>query len=254
MKVIALAKYIPDPGREPSLGPDLLIDRTGDGALDPGDEYAVEAALKIAEATGGEVAALSMGPPEAVTAVRRALAMGAASGVLVSDDALKGADALATAKVLAGAAGRSGFDVIFCGVESTDGYTGTMPMALAELLAIPALTFARSISVEGSTIRIERQTDMGYDIVEAPAPVVVSVTAAADEPRYPTLKGIMGAKAKPLEQLSLSDLGLSADDVAPLLKVVAVDAPAQKAHGRTIEDDGSAASQIADLLADAKVI
>src|SRR5205085_10669155 len=115
MKVVALAKYIPDPGREPTLGADLLIDRTGDGALDPGDEFAVEAALRIAESTGGDVTILSMGPPEAATAVRRGLAMGAGSGVLVSDDSLRGADALATAKVLAAAARRSGFDLIVSG-------------------------------------------------------------------------------------------------------------------------------------------
>jgi electron transfer flavoprotein beta subunit len=254
MNVIALAKYIPDPGREPVLGTDLLIDRTGEGALDPGDEFAVEAALRVAEATQGKVTVLSMGPPEAATAVRRALAMGADEGVLVSDEALRGADSLATARVLAAAATRSGFDLIVSGVESTDGYTGTMPMTLAELLGIPSLTFARSVSIDASTIRVERQTDLGYDVVEAPAPVLVSVTAASDEPRYPTLKGIMGAKSKPMEELALSDLGLSKEEVTALQRVVSFAAAPQKAQGRTIEDDGSAASQIADLLSEAKVI
>lgn len=236
------------------LGGDLLLDRTGEGVLDPGDEFVVEAALRIAESAGGDTTVLSMGPPQAATAIRRALAMGIDAGILVSDERLRGADVLATARALAAAARRSGFDLILTGVESTDGYTGTLPMTLAELLGILALTFCRSVSVAGSTIRVERQTDLGFDVFEADTPVLVSVTAAADEPRYPTLKGIMGAKSKPLEELSLQDLGLDADQVAPLERVVGVEAAPQKEAGRTIADDGTAASQIADLLSEAKVI
>src|SRR5438552_1086647 len=197
MDVIALAKFIPDPGRDMILGEDFLLDRSGEGVLDPGDEFAVEAALRVAGSTGGRTTVLSMGPPAASTAIRRALAMGADAGILVTDDRLRGADSLGTARVLEAAARRRGFDLIVTGVESTDGYTGTMPMTLAELLGIPALTFCRSVSVEGASIRVERQTDLGFDVIEAETPALVSVTAAADEPRYPTLKGIMGAKAKP---------------------------------------------------------
>jgi electron transfer flavoprotein beta subunit len=254
VQVVVLVKSIPDASGEIKLDGDFRVKREGDGVLDPGDEFAVEAALKVAEAGQGELAAVSMGPPNAGAAIRRALAMGAHKGVHVSDDALRGADSLATARVLAAAVGRSEHDVILAGVESTDGYTGTVPMAVAELLGIPAVTFARSVAVTDGTARIERQTEAGYDVVECPLPVLVTVTASASEPRFPTLKGIMSAKSKPLEEVSLADLGLSADDVASTQRVTAVDAAPQKGAGQVIPADGEAAAKIADLLAEAKVI
>jgi electron transfer flavoprotein beta subunit len=230
------------------------VKREGEGVLDPGDEFAIEAALKVAEAGEGELTAVSMGPANAGAAIRRALAMGAHKAVHVSDEALRGADSLATARVLAAAVGRAKHDLILAGVESTDGYTGTVPMAVAELLGIPAVTFARSVEVTEGTARIERQTEAGYDVVECQLPLLVTVTASASEPRFPTLKGIMSAKSKPMEQLSIADLGLTAQQVAPVQRVTAVDDALQKSAGEVIPADGEAAGKIADLLAEAKVI
>ena len=254
MQVVVLVKHIPDPNGEAKLDADHLLRRDGEGALDPGDEFAVEAALQIAEAGGGEVTAISMGPSQAVAGIRRALAMGAHRAVLVTDEALHGADALATARVLAAAIARAPFDLVFAGVESTDGYTGTLPMTVAELLGIPSATFARKIDVTNDIARIERQTEAGYDVLECPLPLLVTVTASAAEPRFPTLKGIMSAKSKPLEELTIADLDLSADQVVPLQRVTAVEAAPQKAGGEVIVDDGTAAARIADLLAEAKVL
>ncbi|MGZ4146618.1 MAG: electron transfer flavoprotein subunit beta/FixA family protein [Actinomycetota bacterium] len=253
MDLVVLVKSIPDANGDAELGSDHLVKRDGEGTLDPGDEYAVEAALHLAEDTGGEVTVVSMGPAGAATAVRRALSMGAHRAVVITDDALRGADVLATARVLAAAVARSPFDLVLAGVESTDGYTGTLPSTVAELLGVPAATFARKLDVTGQEIRVERQTEDGYDVVGCAMPALVTVTAGATEPRYPTLKGIMGAKQKPLEQLSLADLGLSAADVAPTQRVVAVEPAPQKGAGEVIQADGAAA-RIADLLADAKVL
>lgn len=255
MQVVVLVKYVPEPQGTPTLGEDLLLVREGvEGALDPGDEYPIEAALKLVEAHGGEVALVSMGPEVAMSAIRRGLSMGAHSGVLVTDPALRGADALATARVLAAAVGRLPFDLVLAGAESTDGYTGTVPMTVAELLGIPSATFARNVEVAGSTLRIERQTEAGYDVVESPLPALATVTGSATEPRYPTLKGIMSAKTKPAEQLALADLGLSAEDVVPSQRVVGVSEAPEKAAGEVIEASAGFAARIADLLAEAKVI
>ena len=254
MQVTVLVKSIPDPGGETKLGPDFLVLRDGEGVLDPGDEFAVEAALQLAEASGGEVTAVSMGPAGAGAAIRRALAMGAHRAVLVTDDALRGADALATARVLAAAVGRSPFDVVVAGVESTDGYTGTVPMTVAEILGVPSATFARKVDVADGVARVERQTEAGYDVIECALPAVVTVTASAAEPRFPTLKGIMSAKSKPLDVLSLSDLGLAAADVAPAQRVAGVETAPEKSAGEVITGDDGAAERIADLLVDAKVI
>src|SRR5436309_2451261 len=223
MNVVVLVKYIPIPEGTPKLGEDFRLVREGvEGGLDPGDEHGVEAALQLAEQTGGEVTVLSMGPEPAVGAIRRALSMGAHRGMLITDGALRGSDALVTARVLAAAIRRQEFDLVIAGVESTDGYTGTLPMTLAELLGVPSVTFARKIEVQDGTVKIERQTALGYDVVECPLPAVVTVTAGATEPRYPTLKGIMQAKQKPMDRLSSSDLELSGDDVQPSQQVDAV--------------------------------
>ncbi|MDP9297060.1 MAG: electron transfer flavoprotein subunit beta/FixA family protein [Actinomycetota bacterium] len=255
VNVVALVKYVPNPQGTPRLGPDDLLVRQGvDGALDPGDEYGVETALQIAEAGGGEVLALSMGPDEANAAIQRALAMGADRGFLVTDPALRGADSLVTARVLAAAIAQAPFDLVIAGVESTDGYTGTLPMTIAELLGVPSVTFARTVSVDGGTIRAERQTETGFDVVECPLPAVVTVTSGATEPRYPSLKGIMSAKQKPVQRSSAADLGLASDELVPTQSVVAVhDAPA-KASGEVVPAGPETAARIADLLAEAKVI
>ena len=179
--------------------------------------------------------------------------MGAHGAVLITDDALRGVDALATARVLAAATTRAPFDLVLTGVESTDGYTGTLPMTIAELLGVPAITFARKVEVGDDGIRVERQTEAGYDVVASALPALVTVTAASAEPRYPTLKGIMGAKSKPLEELTLEGLGLSAADVAPTQRVGAIEAAPQKGPGEVVQGD-AAAGRVADLLAEAKVI
>jgi electron transfer flavoprotein beta subunit len=254
MNVVVLVKSIPDPNGDVELGEDLLVDRGGEGTLDPGDEYAVEAGLQLAEATEGEVTVVSMGPARAITAIRRALSMGAHRGVLVTDDALRGADVLATARVLAATLAREPFDAVLTGVESTDGYTGTLPMTVAELLDLPAATFARKVDAVDDGLRVERQTEAGYDVVECAVPALVTVTAAATEPRYPTLKGIMGAKQKPLEELSLGDLSVSTADVAASQRVVAIEPAPQKSAGVVVRADEGGAARIADLLAEAKVI
>jgi electron transfer flavoprotein beta subunit len=253
MNVTVCVKYVPNPQGTPELGPDNLLVREGvEGALDPGDEFAVEAALRLVETAGGEVRVVSMGPEVAMSAIRRAFAMGAHTGVLVTDPALRGADALTTARVLAATVARSPFDLVLTGVESTDGYTGTLAATIAELLELPSATFARTVEVTDGTLRVERQTEGGYDVIEAPLPALASVTGSAAEPRYPTLKGIMQAKQKPVDQVSLADLGLG--DVTPAQTVVAAERAAEKGPGEVVPADDTAIARAADLLADAKVI
>jgi electron transfer flavoprotein beta subunit len=254
MNVTVCVKYVPNPQGTPELGPDNLLVREGvEGALDPGDEFAVEAALQLAEAVGGEVRVVSMGPEVAMSAIRRAFAMGAHTGVLVTDSSLRGADVLTTARVLAAAVRRSPFDLVLTGVESTDGSTGTLAATLAELLELPSATFARKIGIEdGTTLRVERQTEAGYDVVEAPLPALASVTGSAAEPRYPTLKGIMQAKQKPVEQVSLADLDVG--DASPTQSVVSSDRATEKGPGEVLQAGDNAIARAADLLAEAKVI
>jgi electron transfer flavoprotein beta subunit len=252
MNVVVCTKYVPSPQGTPTLGPDHLLVRSGvEGALDPGDEYGLELALQLVERHGGEVTAVSMGPEEATQAIQRALAMGANGGVQITDAALRGADALVTARVLAAAIGRRPFDLVVAGAESTDGYTGTVPVTVAALLGIASVTAVRRLEPSGERFRIERMTQGGYDVYDCPAPALVTVTAGATEPRYPSLKGIMQAKQKPMERLAIADLGLS--DVAPSQTVVdVVDVP--PTSGGEIVQGEEAVGRIADLLAEAKVI
>jgi electron transfer flavoprotein beta subunit len=252
MNITVCAKFVPNPTGTPELGPDnLLIRSAGDGALDPGDEYGLELALQLVEAGGGEVTVVSMGPDEALSGVQRALAMGAHKAVLITDDALRGADALVTARVLAAVIGRQEAELVIAGAESTDGYTGTVPVTVAELLDMASVTAVRKLEADGDGFRVERQTEAGYDVLRAPTPTLITVTAGATDPRYPSLKGIMAAKSKPVERVSASDLGVP--DVASTQSVAAVtDAPA-KAGGEIVTgDDG--VGRIADLLAEAKVL
>jgi len=255
MNIVALVKYIPNPEGTPQMGPDNRLVREGvEGGLDPGDEHVVEAALQLADQAGGEVTVLSMGPEPALAAIRRALSMGAHKGLLITDSALPGADTLVTARVLAAAIKRGEFDLVIAGVESTDGYTGTLPMAVAEFLGVPNATFARNIELKDGAIRIERQTEMGFDVVESPLPALVTVTAGANEPRYPTLKGIMQAKQKPMENLSLGDLGLSPEEAKATQEVVGIEPVPAKEAGEVVEDPGEAPAKVVDLLSKAKVI
>ncbi len=256
MNVIVLAKYVPKPNGMPEIGDDFLLKREGvEGAMDPTDEYGVEAGLRLVEKAGeGEVTLVSMGPEPAVAGIRKGLSMGAHGAVVISDPALRGADALVTARVLAAAISRRQYDLVVCGVESTDGYTGTMPMALARLLGIPSVTFVRSLEADAGTLKVQRQTEAGYADVEAPLPALVTVTAGVGEPRYPTLKGIMGAKSKPVEQVTAGDLGLSPEDLGSTQRVTGVSSAPEKQAGQVIEDDGTGAERIAAFLQEAKVI
>jgi electron transfer flavoprotein beta subunit len=254
LNIVVCVKHIPDPNVPPEMD-GVRLKRAGvQGVLDPGDEFGVEAGLQIKESEGGEVTLVSMGPPAAMEAIRRGLSMGADRGVLVTDDALEGADALATARVLAAAIARAGFDLVVAGVESTDGYTGTTPAMVAEFLSVPMVTFVKEFESTGGPLRVKRQTADGYHVVECPLPAVVTVTAGVNEPRYASFKGIMAAKKKPVDELALSDLGLSAEDVASKQTVGALTAAEARKAGEIVEDDGTGAKRIADFLAAAKVI
>ncbi|MHB1639157.1 MAG: electron transfer flavoprotein subunit beta/FixA family protein [Candidatus Dormibacteria bacterium] len=259
MKIAVFVKQIPDPSGSGALDPTThrLVRDGVEVVLDPGDSYGVEAALQLAESTAAEVVAVAMGGERAGEVIRKAMAMGAGSGMHLCDDRLAGADALTTARVLTAAVAKSGAELVVACTESTDGYTGTVPAAVAELLGWPSLTFAKQLELNGRTVRIHRQTPAGHDVVEAELPCVVTVTGGINEPRYPTLKGIMGAKAKPLEKLDLVELGVDPARVQEEVshqRVAAVVAAPQRQAGRLVEDDGSAAEVIADYLAELKVI
>ena len=258
MNVFVCVKQIPDPNAPGKLDPQTrrLVREGVDLVLDPGDEHAVEAGLQLVEKDGGEVVIISMGPPRALEAIRRALAMGANRGILVSDPELENSDALSTARALAAAIKGQPFDLIICGTESTDGSSGAMPAQLAELLGLPLLSFAKKLEVSDGKAMIDRQTDEGYDVVESPLPAVVTVTGGINEARYPALRGIMQAKNKDVKQLSLAEIKLEgqAGKAALTQEVVAV-APAEaRKAGEVIEDKGEGAKRVADFLKELKVI
>jgi electron transfer flavoprotein beta subunit len=254
MNVIVCVKQIPDPALPGELDADNTLKRDGKLILDESDSYGVEMALQLVTAAGGgEVSLVSMAPNDEVSGLRTALAMGAEKAVLVSDPALAGADSLTTAKVLAGAVGKAGdYDLVIAGTESSDGYTGTVPEQIAEVLGLPSVTFAKSIAVDGSIVNVERQTEAGYDEVTCPLPAVVSVTAGVVEPRYPSFKGIMAAKSKPVQNLTAADLGIESASWAQSITNVE-DAPVREA-GEIIEDDGEAFNKIVEFLDNLKVI
>ncbi len=258
MKIVVCVKYVPDATADRSFSEDATVDRVGvDGVLSELDEYAVEAALQVREAGDAEVTALTMGPEQARTAVMKSLQMGADAGVHVLDDAIHGSDALATSLVLAKALEHVGFDLIVCGMASTDGTMSVIPAMLAERLGVAQVTFASELSVDGTTVRARRDGDIAMEAVEATLPAVVSVTDQANEPRYPSFKGIMAAKKKPFETLTVSDLGLAVDDLglaAAWSKVEAVDARPPRSAGTVVTDDGTGADQLVEFLAAGKFI
>src|ERR671917_199633 len=242
MNVIVCVKQIPDPAQPGALDPSTkTLKRDGKLILDESDSYGVEMALQLVTAAGGgEVSLVSMAPNGETSGLRTALAMGAAKAVLVSDPELAGSDALTTAKVLAAASKRLGeADLIIAGTESSDGYTGTVPEQVAEVLGRPSVTFAKHIEVAGESVNVQRQTESGYDEVTCTLPAVVSVTAGVVEPRYPSFKGIMAAKSKPVEEVTASDLG-----VAPVgwagagQEILEVASAPERQAGEVIEDDG----------------
>lgn len=254
MNIVVSVKHVPDPNLPMEMTGDRIKREGVQGVLDPGDEFGVEAGLQIKEAQGGEVTLVSMGPAPAMEAIRRALSMGADRGVLITDDGLAGADALVTARVLAAAIKRSEFDMVICGMESTDGYTGAMPAMLAEFLGIPMVTFVKKFEQTEGSLKVDRQTADGYHVVECPLPALVTVTAGVNEPRYASFKGIMAAKKKPVDQLSLADLGLSAEDTRVGQSIAKMSAAEERKAGEILEDDGTAAARIVDFLTEAKVI
>ena len=252
MKVVVCVKQIPDPATPYRLeeGTNWLV-RPSEQVLDDTDRYGVEMGLQLSQANEGSVTLVSMGPAGNAQGIRQALAMGADKAVLVEDDGLRGSDALTTARVLAEVVRREGFDLVIAGTESTDGYAGVVPQMIAELLDAPALTYATSVETDGSVVTIHRQTLEGYDVVSANLPAVVAVTAGVVEPRYPTFKGIMDAKKKPVENLTLSELGV---DPSPGQDVMSITDAPERSAGRKLEDDGEAFAQIISLLEQRKVI
>ena len=252
MKIVVTVKQVPDPNSTQSLEADNTLARDKEVVLDPGDECGIEEGLQLKEAHGGEVVLVSMGPDRARDAIRKGLSMGADRGILITDENLAGADALATARALAAAIKTESPDVVICSTESYDGSTGMVPPMLAELLGLPQLTFAKKVEVTGTTLKVNRQTADGHMVVEAAMPALITVTAAIAEPRYASLKGIMAARSKEVKQLSLQDLGVEAGERAETIESVA-NAEARKA-GSIIEDDGKAVDQIVKVLVDAKVI
>jgi electron transfer flavoprotein beta subunit len=259
MNVAVCVKQIPDPANPQKLDPGTkTLVRDGKLIMDDSDSYGVEMALQLVDkAGGGEVTLVSMAPHDEVSGLRNGLAMGAHKGILVSDPALQGTDALGTAKVLGAAIGRTEFDLVLCATESTDGYTGTFPVQLAEVLGVPAVTFAKHIEIDGQTVKIQRQTEAGYDEIECPLPAVVTVTAGVVEPRYPSFKGIMAAKSKPVDMLKVSDLGLDAGQVGQggaRQEITSVSEAEARKAGEVIEDEGDAYEQIVAFLEKLKVI
>lgn len=257
MNIVVCVKQIPDPAAPQSLDANNNLDRTGKLIIDEADTYGVEMALQLVDqAGGGEVSVVSMGSASDVAGLRNALAMGAAKAAIASDESLRGSDALTTAKVLAALIRRQPFDLVLCATESSDGYAGTMPVQLAELLGLPSITFAKAVAVEGSSLKVSRQTEEGFDEVVAPLPALVTVTAGVVEPRYASFKGIMAAKSKPLEVLSVADLGLSGPVGAAGAgeAIVAVEAAETRQAGEKYVDDGDGADKVVAFLESIKVL
>jgi len=258
MRIAVCVKQIPDPATPYTLDPEShLVQRPDDQVLDDSDRYGVEVALQLAEATEGSVTVYSMGPAGGLQGIRTALAMGADKAVVISDPALRGSGALVTARILSAAISREGADLVIAGTESTDGYAGVVPQQMSELLGMPALTFARKVEHLDGSIRIERQTGSGFDVVETPLPALISVTSGVVEPRYPTFKGIMQAKSKPVAEPTAADLGFEATAVGQAgsgQEMTDVRPAAGRAAGRKVVDEGEAHLEIVGLLEQLKVI
>ncbi len=260
MNIVVCVKQVPDTWSEKKLAAgDATLDRAAtDPVMNEMDEYAVEEALKIVEASGGEVTVLCMGPDAAAETVRKALSMGADKAIHVLDDGLHGSDAVATSLVLAKALGTTEFDLVMLGSESSDARMSVIPAMLAERLGIPQLTFAKEVTVDGTTVAIKRMTDDGYQAVQASLPAVVSVVEKINEPRYPSFKGIMAAKKKPVATLSLADLGVEAGQVglgAAWSAVASFEAAPPRQAGTIVTDaGGDGAGELAEFLAAKKFI
>jgi electron transfer flavoprotein beta subunit len=259
MKIVVLVKQVPDSGAERTLRPDdWTIDRgAANNVINEMDEYAIEEALKLQEAHGGEVTILTVGPEQASESIRKALSMGPDKAVHVTDEALHGSCAVSTSKVLAAAIRTLSPDLVLAGAESTDGGVQVMPHMIAERLGLAALTGARKLTVDGTTLTVERQTEEGYEVVTAATPAVVSVWDTINEPRYPSFKGIMAAKKKPVQTLSLADLGLAADEVgfagATSTVLEAAKRPPRQG-GTKVTDEGDGGVKLVEFLATEKFV
>src|SRR3954451_714993 len=259
MNIVVLVKQVPDTEGDRRLNPD---DKTVDrAAVDPVinyiDEFAIEEGLLLKEKHGGEVTILTVGPERATESIRKALSMGADKAVHVSDEAIHGSDVIATAKVIAKALGTIEWDLAIAGSEATDARGSVLPAALAEVLGVPQLTHARKVEIDGSTVTIERVTDTGYEKIEASTPAVISVVEKINDPRYPSFKGIMAAKSKPIAVKSLGDLGLDAGEVGLANSWTAgesCDNAAARQAGQVVKDEGDGGAKIADFLASKKLI
>src|SRR5579872_2890324 len=262
MKIIVTVKLVPDTNADKRIDPGTKrLVRTGvENVLNPFDEYAIEAALQLREKRndGSTVTIFTMAPESGKEIVRKALAMGADDAVMLSDPKLEGSDVAGTAHAMAAALKKTGFDLILCGTQSTDAITGEVPGFLAELLGVPGLTYVRKIDSDGTTIRAQRETDLGYVDVSVPTPALISVTKAINEPRYPSLKGIMGAKKKTITVLSLADLGLDRAVGSDGAKTEVLDlaTPPGRQKGRVVNvaDGAEGAGAIFEFLKEKKFL
>ena len=261
MRILVLTKPVPDPaaGAE-RLGPDHRLDRAAaPGVVNGNDEYALEAALQLVEAHGGEVAILSMAPANATDTMRKALAMGAARGVLVTDPSLAGADMPTTIRVLAAAAAQEEFDLLLAGLDTSDGQGGAVAAGVAARLGLPLLSTAGAIEPDPAAgrVRVRRLSAKGYDVIEAPMPAVVSCTQALGAPRYPSLKGIMAARSREIAQKAVADLGGVAVPAGGTWdsRVVDAEKPPARAAGRVVRAPAAeAAREVAEFLAGRRII
>jgi electron transfer flavoprotein beta subunit len=256
MKIAVCVKHVPeghsrlDPGSK-------RLDRSGEGSLNHFDANAVEEALRLKGDSDTEVVVVSLGPARAADSLRKALAMGADRAVLVSDDAAAGSDLVATSRVLAKTLEREDADLVLFGQQASDGDGAVLWAAVAERLRRPVVSQVAELKLQDGSLRLKRQTEFGYDVIEAPLPAVIAVSDAINEPRYPSLKGIMGAKKKPFETLSLADIGVDAGDAGEAgsrTEVLALGEPPSRGDARKIEDDGNAAQQIVDFLAEKRLV
>ena len=259
MNIVVLVKQVPDSGTQRSLDPsDNTVARAAaDNVINEIDEYAIEEALQVKAAQGGEVTILTVGPASATDAIRKALSMGADRAVHVVDDAIHGSCAIQTSGVLAAALQQMEYDLVLTGATSTDGQVAVMPALLSERLGIPQLSGAQKLTVEGSTVRVERQTDGGFWALEASLPAIVSTWDTINEPRYPSFKGIMAAKKKPVETKSLADLGIDPATVGlatATSAVVDVTGRPPKGEGVKVTDEGDGAEKLVGFLAEHKLV
>jgi electron transfer flavoprotein beta subunit len=258
MKIAVCAKYVPESTAARRIDPQTKrLDRSGEGALNPFDVNAVEEALRLKEAGDGEVVIVSLGPERALEAMRRALAMGADRIVLVADEAAAGSDLVATSRVLAAALERESPDLVLFGQQANDADGAVLWAAVAERLQRPLISQVAELSLEDGKARGKRQTEYGYDVIDAPLPAVVAVSDAINEPRYPSLKGIMGAKKKPQESLAASDLGVDATQLGEAgskTEVLSIGDPPARGDTVKIEDDGSGPQKIVEFLAEKRLL